>query len=145
MLQIFYEYVVYIFYLIIMYQIVYIHLSSMTFCFCCLTSISRRFFAFFRPLSFFFQSTKTSITLRRAISAAILHFCRICSARFLCLIFIILCSSCLINFNSCNLRTVLCALSLCFRIFNSFSNSCCCTRCCLPLANFSLSLNLTFP
>lgn len=116
----------------------------MAFCFCCLMSNSRMFLAFFCFLSFFFQSTKTLVTFCRVISAAVLHFCRICSARFLRLMFIILCSSCLINFNSCNLRTVLCALSFCFWIFNSFSNNCCCTRCFLLLADFSLSVNLIF-
>ena len=116
----------------------------MIFCFCCLISISCLLLAFLRALSFFFQSAKTLIILRRTISAAILHFCWICLVRFSRLMFISFRSSCLMNFNNCSLCIVLRALSLSFRILNSSCNSRCCTRYCLSLANFSLSLNLFF-
>lgn len=118
------------------------YLSSISFCFRCLLSSSSFCLAFFRALSFFFQSANVSITLRRASSVAISHFCRICSIRFSRLIFINLRSSCLTSLNNFNLRVDLHARSFSFRILNSSCSLRCSTRCCLSLANFSLSFNL---
>jgi len=107
-----------------------------------LISISRFSLPLFRALSFFFQSTIVSITLRRAISIAILHFCRICSIRSSRLTLINLRSSRLTSLNNFNLRVVLHARFFSFRILNSSCSCRCCTRCCLSVANFSFSLNL---
>lgn len=118
------------------------YFSSISFFFCCSISINRFSLPFFRALFFFFQSTSVSITLRRTMSVAILHFCRICSIRSSRLMFISRLSSCLMSFNNFNLRVDLHARSLSFRILNFSCSSRCCVRCCLSLANFSLSFNL---
>ena len=118
------------------------YFSSKSFCFCCAIFISRFFLPFFCALSFFFQFAKVSITLRRVSSAAILHFCRICSIRSSRLIFISLRSSRLTSFNNFNLRAVLYVRSFSFRVLSSCCSNRCCTRCCLSVVNFSLSFNL---
>jgi len=118
------------------------YFSSISFCFFCAISISRFSLPFFRALSFFFQSASVSITLRRAISVAILHFCRICSIRSSRLMLINLRSSRLTSLNNFNLRVVLHARSFSFRILSSSCSCHCCRRLCLSVANFSLSFNL---
>lgn len=120
------------------------YLSLKSFCFCCAISINRFSLLFFRALSLFFQSASVSIILRRVISIAILHFCRICSIRSSRLMFISLCSSRLMSLINFNLCVVLYARSFSLRILSSSCSNRCCVRRCISVANFSFSLNLNF-